>query len=186
MASRRRFLTLALAPIAGFLARGVPRGLAAPSSGSTEYASDLISASSYCPESEEQKMLALINAHRKANGKAALKLSRTLGAAAEHHSIDMAKQNYFSHTLANGTSWSTNIKNHGYKASSSIAENIAAGYPRAAETFTQWKNSSGHNKNMLSSSYKAIGIGRAYQSSATYDYYWTTTFGGAFDAGPLC
>lgn len=143
-------------------------------------------ASSYCPESEEQAFLGLINKYRQANGLSGLKLSRTLGAAAEHHSQDMARNDYFSHTLSSGQSWSTNIKKHGYTASSSMAENIAAGHRTAADTFEQWRNSAPHNRNMLSSNYRAIGIGRASNSGSTYRYYWTTTFGGRFDAGPGC
>ena len=34
---------------------------------------------------------------------------------------------------------------------------------------------------MLNSHYKAIGIGLAYNSSSTYDYYWSTDFGGYAD-----
>ena len=58
------------------------------------------------------------------------------------------------------------------------AENIAAGNANAAGTFAQWKASACHNTNMLSSSYKVIGIGRAYSSASTYKWYWTTDFGG--------
>lgn len=39
-----------------------------------------------------------------------------------------------------------------------------------------------HNANMLSASYTAIGIGRAYSSTSQYGWYWTTTFGGVQDA----
>jgi uncharacterized protein YkwD len=143
-------------------------------------------ASRYCPSGEELVFLELINAYRADNGLGALLISRTLGAAAEHHSQDMARYNYFSHTLANGRSWSTNIRSHGYDRSAAIAENIAAGYRTAAKTFEQWRNSSGHNRNMLSSRYTAIGIGRASKRGTRYTYYWTTTFGSTFDAGPLC
>ena len=40
-----------------------------------------------------------------------------------------------------------------------------------------WKNSPGHNQNMLDGSWTEIGIGRAYNSGSTYGWYWTTTFG---------
>ena len=43
--------------------------------------------------------------------------------------------------------------------------------------FDQWRNSSGHNKNMLNLNVRAIGIGRASKSASRYGWYWTTTFG---------
>jgi uncharacterized protein YkwD len=40
---------------------------------------------------------------------------------------------------------------------------------------------------MLSSRYKAIGIGRAYDAGSQYGWYWTADFGGKADtAGKLC
>lgn len=132
-------------------------------------------------------MLSQINAYRKANGKGSLRLSRTLGAAAEHHSRDMAAHNIFSHTLSNGTTWIQNIANHGYPSTNTYrAENIAAGHSSATDTFTQWRNSSGHRANMLNGVYKAIGIGRAYSSTSTYKWYWTTTFGSVVDSTISC
>ena len=152
---------------------------AAPGSTPAATTSASISASEYAPDSQECAMLAKINAYRKSKGRGALTLSRTLGAAAEHHSREMASKNYFSHQMRNGVSWSQNISNHGYPGNTYRGENIAAGYSRASDTFTQWRNSSAHNANMLSSNYKAIGIGRAGNSNATYRWYWTTTFGSA-------
>ena len=39
---------------------------------------------------------------------------------------------------------------------------------------------------MLSSNFKAIGIGRAYKSTSTYKWYWTADFGGYRDAAVSC
>jgi hypothetical protein len=128
----------------------------------------------------------LINDYRSKNGLGALTISLTLGAAAEFHSVDMAKNNYFSHTLYDGTTWKTNIANHGYPTNSYRAENIAAGYESAIKTFEQWRTSSGHNANMLSSRFNAIGIGRAYSSNSHWGYYWTTTFGSVVDTSYSC
>jgi uncharacterized protein YkwD len=184
--SRRRFGALALAALASLATKSVPATIAGPASGRGASPADNISASGYCPDSQEARFLSFINAHRKANGVGPLKISRTLGAAADHHSTEMAKNNYFSHTMLKGVSWSANIKNHGYKASGAIGENIAAGNSSAEATFNQWKKSSGHNKNMLNRNFTAIGIGRARNSSSRYGWYWTTTFGGKFDSGPSC
>ena len=132
----------------------------------------------YAPDASECGFLAVINEYRASKGLHALKLSATLGAAAEHHSRDMANNNVFSHTLSTRVSWSDNIMNHGYVEGAAMAENIAAGRSSASGVFSLWVNSSGHRANMLSPKLYAIGIGRAYNAASPYDWYWTTTFGG--------
>jgi uncharacterized protein YkwD len=174
---------LCLSVMAGLVAIPVA---AAPGEPGTSTVTAAITAANYTPEAEECAMLTKINAYRTANGKSALKLSRTLSAAAEHHSQDMATKNYFSHTLSGGVTWSQNITNHGYPTTTARAENIAAGHASATDTFTQWKNSASHNTNMLSSTSNAIGIGRAYGSTSTYTWYWTTTFGSTVDGTVSC
>jgi uncharacterized protein YkwD len=181
--SRRRVLAMMLAPLAAFMGKAIPAAVAAPASPAAQEIDRFTSASAYCTDSQEARFLTLINDYRAKNGLRKLSLSRTLGAAAEHHSKDMARYNYFSHTLRGGVSWSSNIRKHGYRASSTMAENIAAGHASADDTFRQWRNSASQNKNMLSSNFRAIGIGRASKSSSTYHWYWTTTFGGALDSG---
>ena len=39
---------------------------------------------------------------------------------------------------------------------------------------------------MLDKSFKVIGIGRAFDKSSRYDWYWTTTFGGDVDDTVRC
>lgn len=151
--------------------------MAAPGSGSGVQTASEISASSYAPDKEECEMLGRINSYRKAKGLKPVSLSRTLGAAAEHHSREMAKYNYFSHTMRNGVSWSTNIVNHGYPSNAYRAEILAAGNGGAYSTLQQWKNSSSHNKIILTSTYNSVGIGRAYNKDSRYGWYWTATFG---------
>ena len=99
----------------------------------------------------------------------------------------MAHANYFAHDLAGaGITWQKNIQNFGYTGTT-IGENIAAGASSAAETFKQWKNSPAHNANMLDPSFNAIGIGRAFTRTSTYNWYWTTDFGNTVDASaPTC
>lgn len=145
-----------------------------------------ITAQQYCPDSQESAFLTLINTYRAEHDLAALRLSRALGAAAEQHSRDMANGDYFAHTLSDGTSWSDNIKKHGYDDETALGENIAAGNASAEATFNQWVASTSHRENMLNPDFKAIGIGRASNEDSSYDWYWTTTFGGKQDAQPSC
>lgn len=143
------------------------------------YRSTAITYSSYCMRTNEYRMLLTINDYREAHGLPRLMASRTLGAAARHHSNDIARTGYFSHTLPSGISWVANIRNHGYTYNTYIGENLAGSYTTASGTFGQWRNSPPHNANMLDPHFRAIGVG--YAVSAKGYPYWTTTFGGVRD-----
>ncbi len=128
-------------------------------------------------DSEEAAFLGLINTYRQQNSLPALAASANLNRAASWLAVDMASLAYFSHTDSAGRSPSTRAQNCGYP--SGAGENIAAGTVRdtAQEAFDAWKASSGHNANMLNSSYRMIGIARYYLVSAPYRWYWVTDFG---------
>lgn len=146
-----------------------------------------------CLNTNEQQFLKLINDYRASKGLGALKVSRALNVAAWKHSTDMGKRKYFSHDTklplpagqSGPTAWDR-MKDAGYGYNTWKAENIAAGYGTAQAVFTGWKNSAGHNKNMLNPNLKVIGIGYARVDGSPYTYYWTTDFGGYVDAAPVC
>lgn len=165
---------------------GIVPAAAAPAPAGAGTKTAAISASQFCPNSAELAVLSYVNNYRAKYGLPKLRFSAKLGAAAKHHSQDMANRNYFSHTLYNGTSWYQNIVNHGYTYNTYTGENIAAGNQGPWATFQQWVNSPAHRANMLSANFKSIGIGRAYNAASRYDWYWTQTFGGYADAGPSC
>jgi uncharacterized protein YkwD len=131
----------------------------------------------YSPDREERAFLDLINAYRRKTGAGKLSLQNQLGAAAEHHSQDMANKNYFSHKLSNGDSPEKNIKRFGYTNWSYVGENIAAGHETAKAVMDAWKSSREHDRNMRNKNFTEIGIGRAYNKRSKYGWYWTTTFG---------
>ncbi|MGQ9479256.1 MAG: CAP domain-containing protein [Thermoproteota archaeon] len=133
--------------------------------------------------SEKAAFLYLINQYRQQNGLQPLSVSNALTIAAQDHSEDMANRNYFSHTTPEGKTFVDRIREAGYTYNTCLGENIAAGYPTAQNVFEAWKNSPGHNGNMLNPCFKAIGIGLAYNPSSTYKWYWTTDFGGYGDSG---
>ena len=154
----------------------------------------------YCLGKPEQQFLRLINDYRASKGLGKLTAGQRIGAAAQHHSVDMARRDYFDHTtLGTGAGPKARLIDHGYPADrTGWGENIYAGYgdgdsdglqaQTAREAFDGWKHSPGHNANMLNANFTAIGIDRAYDADATYKYYWTTDFGGAIDRQPaaLC
>jgi uncharacterized protein YkwD len=157
--------------------------VAAPSHHAAELTARNFATTDYCMDSEEQAFLGLINDYRAQNGLGPLVAVQTAGAAARYHSMDMATYNYVSHTLYDGTTFMQNMINFGYtKFGGAAGENIAGGYSTASSVFSAWKASSGHNLNMLSANFKAIGIGRAYSVTSMYKWYWTTDFGGYVDA----
>jgi uncharacterized protein YkwD len=126
-------------------------------------------------DAQEQEFLRLINQYRAQNGRPALTASVNLNRAASWHARDMAVNRYFSHTDSLGRSFSTRIANCDGKPYN--AENIAAGTYRdtAAEVFAAWRNSSGHNANMLNATYKQLGIARYYDAASPYKWYWVLT-----------
>jgi uncharacterized protein YkwD len=144
------------------------------------------SAADPAPDSEERAFCKQINTYRAQNGVPALKLSVSLTNASEWLSNDMARKDYFDHTDSIGRSFSTRISAFGYTGSTR-GENIAGGTNgTAAAMFNMWKNSAAHKKNMLSASYKAIGVGRAYRAGSMLGWYWTTDFGGTVDRTIAC
>lgn len=131
-------------------------------------------------DAEEAAFVVLLNNYRASNGLSPLTPTRLLNQVAYDHSLAMGTQNFFSHTDPSGGTPFTRMAAAGYPAGR--AENIAAGNADAASTFTQWRNSPGHNANMLDRSARAIGIGRAFVASSRYRYYWTNVFGLVVDS----
>ena len=142
--------------------------------------------------SEESAFLTLINNFRAQNGAGPLQISSALEGSSGWMSNDMASKNYFSHTDSLGRDPFTRMSYFGYTHYPE-GENIAAGYSDAQNAFNQWltacdPDGSGnctyaHRQNMLNPSFQAIGIGRAYNGSSLYRWYWTTDFGGLADSG---
>lgn len=132
---------------------------------------------------EEQAFLQLLNAHRAANGLNPLSACTALNRAAQGHSEDMRDEDYFSHDGLDGSNPVSRACEACYAScrSTGWGENIAAGNADAQGTFNQWRNSPGHNANMLGSSFAVVGIGRA-TGGGEYGSYWTTVFGGRSDS----
>ena len=131
----------------------------------------------WTPDANECAFLSSINVYRRSHGLKPVVLSRSLSMAAYYHSQYMARTDDVDHSLSGGLSWSTSILNFGYPAGYGMGENVLAGRSSAGGALSLWAQSPPHNANMLNSSWKSIGIGRAVNKDGRYDYYWTTTFG---------
>ncbi|MFN0095968.1 MAG: CAP domain-containing protein [Dehalococcoidia bacterium] len=134
-------------------------------------------------DEQERAFLVLINDYRAGRGLRALSLAPSLNRSAAWLAKDMADRGYFSHTDLLGRDPSKRAGDCGYPGPA--GENNAAGtfWSDAQHVFEAWKASPGHNENMLNSSYVAIGIGRAYNASSAYGWYWVTDFGFDLEAG---
>ncbi len=108
----------------------------------------------------EERVLELVNAERWDNGELPpLKGQANLRQAAFGHSQAMGVRNFFAHCdLDTGHSPGVRIANAGYSYNAA-AENIAAGQATPASVVTGWMGSSGHRANILSTSYRELGVG---------------------------
>lgn len=96
--------------------------------------------------------------------------------AARCHSLDMATQNYFSHTGLDGSNPGARIAAADYVATT-WGENIAAGYGTPQRVVDGWVASEGHCRNLMNRNFVHIGVGYALDANATYRDYWTQAFG---------
>jgi uncharacterized protein YkwD len=122
----------------------------------------------------QSQVVKLTNKERAKAGCKALKSNTALKTAAQKHSADMAKKNYFSHTGKDGRSPFDRMTDAGY-AFSAAAENIAAGQRTPGDVVEGWMNSEGHKANILNCTYTEIGVG--YAKGGSYGTYWTQNFG---------
>ena len=175
MIAPTRRLTLAIVVLLAVILSGAAVPLFA-----TNHDAAATNARNYDPNRQECVALKRMNDFRRSRGKSQLVLSKKLGAAAEHHSRDMAKYNYVSHYLqGENINWDKNVRNHNYDGTL-IGENLAAGdgvYAKGAEIARQWRRSADHRKIMVNGRFKAVGISRVRAKNANYDWYWTANFG---------
>ncbi|MGL5080178.1 MAG: CAP domain-containing protein [Microcoleaceae cyanobacterium] len=126
------------------------------------------------------RVLELTNDYRAQNAVSPLTLNAQLINAAETHSENMAVQDFFSHTGADGSSVGDRAQAAGY-SSSFLGENIAAGYSTPESVVAGWINSSGHRANILNANFTELGVGYAYLDNdlgtVNYNSYWTQVFG---------
>ena len=110
------------------------------------------------------------NIHRVKNGRRPFKHSSLLERAAQDHSQDMVKFNFFSHKspVNKKRSFSDRLDHVGIKYSHA-GENIAMTkiastyWDLASDLLEQWMNSTPHKKNILNSNFNYLGCG-------SYDY----------------
>jgi uncharacterized protein YkwD len=116
-----------------------------------------------------QEMARLVNEHRQARGCGPLAWLQPAADAAQGHSADMARRNYFDHVSPEGQRpWDRLVaRGVSYR---SMAENIAWTPEQGArQTLQGWIESPGHRHNLENCAYTHHGIG-------LQNAYWTHVF----------
>jgi uncharacterized protein YkwD len=133
-------------------------------------------------DSWREQMLSSLNTMRADKGLKPLKLCSTLNKSAQDYAREMALQDFYAHEGKDGSTPGERIQRAGYRWRSSnteagIAENIAAGQGSVQKVMKDWKNSTGHFKNMTGSKFLHVGFGMATSTKSTYKKYWVQNFG---------
>ena len=118
----------------------------------------------------------IINQYRVEHGLKPLKLNTELTAAAKAHSKDLAKWDRISHYGSDGSNPWDRVKRAGFKARLA-AENVGTGQVDFGEVIKGWKDSPGHNKNLLLSDAESMGIALVHEPKTEYKSFWTLVIG---------
>ncbi len=120
----------------------------------------------------------VINKYRQASGLKALKLNASLTEAAKAHSRDLAKWDRISHYGSDGSNPWDRVKRTGYSAKVA-AENVGTGQITIDEVLKGWKESPGHNKNLLLGDVEHMGIALVQDPKTEFKTFWTLVIGAA-------
>ncbi|WP_328302669.1 sigma-70 family RNA polymerase sigma factor [Streptomyces sp. NBC_00435] len=119
------------------------------------------------------QVIALVNSERAAAGCGPLKEDAQLRTAAQGHSDDMARRDFFAHTNPDGADPGKRTTAAGYRWST-YGENIARGQQTPAQVMDTWMKSQGHRENILNCAFKDIGVGIHQGPGGPW---WTQNFG---------
>jgi Cysteine-rich secretory protein family len=115
---------------------------------------------------------AMISQYRREHGLPAVKMDPKLTAIAERQAQAMAKSGVMDHDVDG--SFASRIVGANLAAG---AENIAAGTKTWSDTLRIWKESPGHNKNLLTPGADIVGVAVAHNDSTKYKAYWAMVIG---------
>ena len=118
----------------------------------------------------------VINGYRQANGLKPLRLNAALTEAAKAHSRDLAKWDRISHYGSDGSNPWDRVKRTGYNAKVA-AENVGTGQSSIDEVLKGWKESPGHNKNLLLGDVEHMGIALVQDPKTEFKTFWTLVIG---------
>ncbi len=112
-----------------------------------------------------------LNAYRAEYGLGPVRLNQRLNLASEVHASDLAQAGIISHTGTDGSGHGDRVQRQGYYFSIA-GENVATGQKSWDKVFQAWKDSPGHNENLLREDVVDFGIALVYEPTTTYSTYW--------------
>jgi uncharacterized protein YkwD len=118
----------------------------------------------------------IINQYRRDKGLKPLKINSELTEAAKAHSRDLAKWDRISHYGSDGSNPWDRVKRTGYHARLA-AENVGTGQVDFNEVMRGWKESPGHNKNLLLGDATDMGIALVQDPRTEFKSFWTLVIG---------
>jgi uncharacterized protein YkwD len=121
---------------------------------------------------DAEAALELINKYRRQHGLKPLRLSAELSAAAKDHSRDLAKWDRISHFGSDGSNPWDRVKKAGYNPRLA-AENVGTGQASIEEVVKGWRESPGHNKNLLLADAEHMGIALVQDPKTEFKTFWT-------------
>ncbi|WP_164517170.1 CAP domain-containing protein [Tabrizicola piscis] len=124
----------------------------------------------------QAEVLSHLNAERRANGLAPLRLSNKLDKAAQGHACDNAKRMSISHVSSDGGTLKNRLRRAGYSFRTA-AENTGRGFASGARAVQWWMNSSKHRDNILLRKAKEVGIGIAVSPAPDNKLHWILVVG---------
>jgi len=107
-----------------------------------------------------------------------------LTAAADVHSKDLAAHGIIQHEGTDGSSAADRVTRVGYNYRLTL-ENVAAGQKSWADALQGWKDSKGHNENLLHADATEIGVALDFNPSTRFASYWTMVLGTPLNSAPL-
>ena len=126
------------------------------------------------PEQTLREMVRLINAERTARGLVPVRADPGLGALAQAHACDMARNGFFGHVGSNGRDFAHRVSTAGRRGCR-MSENLAMGVRNSRAAHRAWMDSAGHRTNILNPAHVAVGLGIATPRSGR-GMRWVTVF----------
>ena len=120
----------------------------------------------------------LINQYRAEKGLKPLRFNVKLTEAAKEHCRDLAKWDRISHYGSDGSNPWDRVKRTGYKARLA-AENVGTGQINFDEVLKGWKESPGHDKNLLLADGQEMGLALVQDPKTEFKSFWTLVVGTA-------
>ncbi len=109
----------------------------------------------------------MISAYRQSQGLGPVAVDPKLNALAQEQANAMARSGQVSHDLGGG--FTRRIASFNPDAA---AENLGGGFHDLPEAMQRWRESAGHNRNLLNRDVTLIGIASVYAPNTTYKSYW--------------